>query len=69
MPTANQTQGLTQPLTSEDWQYINYTMQKAFNNARPKPSEGKPSKEFLNQENRIMSFLNNKAFGPSQKQN
>lgn len=49
-------------LSKEDWQYISYSMQKAFNIARPKPNEGRPSKEFLDQEKRVMSFLNKKAF-------
>jgi len=49
-------------LTKEDWQYISYCLQQAFNKARPRPSEGKPSKEFLAQEARIMSYLNRKAF-------
>jgi hypothetical protein len=50
-------------LTREDWQYISYRMQIAFNEARPKPSEGKPSPEFIAQEKRIFNYLNRKAFG------
>jgi hypothetical protein len=50
-------------LTREDWQYISYQMQKAFNEARPKPSEGQPSPEFIAQEKRILNYLNRKAFG------
>lgn len=50
-------------LTKDDWQYIEYATRQRFDRARPKPEEGKPSKEFLLQEKRILSFLMKKAFG------
>jgi len=49
-------------LTKSDWQYISYHMTQAFNKARPKASEGKPSKEFLSQEKRILNYLDKKSF-------
>ena len=54
-------------LTREDWQYIHYHMTAAFNKARPRPSEGRPSKEFLAQEKRVMTFLLHRAFGQEGK--
>lgn len=47
----------TQNLTTDDWEYILYATQDRFNRARPKPHEGKPSKEFLEQEKRIIHAL------------
>jgi hypothetical protein len=55
---------MAQCLTKEDWQYIEYAVRERFNRARPKPSEGQPSKEFLEQEKRITDFLFRKAFPP-----
>jgi hypothetical protein len=55
---------MNEELTREDWQFIDYATRERFNKARPKPSEGKPSKAFLEQEKRIMIFLTKKAFGP-----
>jgi hypothetical protein len=50
-------------LTKEDWQYINFATQVRFNNARPKKGEATgPSKEFAEQERRILSYLSAKAF-------
>ena len=48
--------------TKEDWQYIEYCLRAAFKKARPRPSEGPPSQEFLDQERRIMDYLMNKAY-------
>jgi hypothetical protein len=49
-------------LTKSDWRYIHYHLTKAFKAAEPKPSEGKPSKEFLDQKNRVLDFLISKAY-------
>lgn len=55
--------GIMEELSKEDWQFIEYATRLRFNAARPKPSEGKPSKEFLVQEARTMAYLMKKAFG------
>lgn len=54
----------TDNLLKEDWQYIELAMRDRFNAARPKRGEGKPSPEFLAQENRVMTFLTRKAYAP-----
>lgn len=61
MPAPTPTMRPTDP-TKEDWQYIEHHMRRAFNAARPKPSEGKPSPEFLTQERRVMDYLMKKAY-------
>lgn len=51
-------------LSIEDWQFIEYATRERFRKARPTAAEGKPSKEFLAQEKRIMTALMHKAFPP-----
>lgn len=53
---------LEKALTKEDWQYIAHATQDRFIKARPKKGEPQGSKDFEEQEKRIMYFLNNKAF-------
>lgn len=49
-------------LTKDDWEYIAYAVQDRFRRAKPKLGEfNAPSKEFEEQEKRIMTFLLDKA--------
>ncbi len=62
MATPQHLANLEAKLTKEDWQFIELAARLRFDSARPKPSEGKPSQAFLDQEKRIMFFLMHKAF-------
>jgi hypothetical protein len=49
-------------LSKEDWQFIEYAVAKRFRDAGSKKGEPPNSKEFKDQEARIMDFLFKKAF-------
>lgn len=54
---------LEEKLTREDWQYIHFATEARFMKAAPRKGEPDFSKEFDEQRQRVMFFLQHMAFG------